>query len=154
MATGEYKYESADFSPVYSADKFYGVHGFVREYDVLNSGRMYCLSNNTTDLLNDSGAIIDWQQGNTVWTLKNDLPVYLMDGATLSDRVLKAGSKVIVRGVSANGFLYVCGEEGDDGVIRVIWPQVCGEDPYAAPGGRRMTYFFLHYDMYSGADDE
>lgn len=149
LTTGKYSYVPADY-----VTTLFAVYSYVREYGVMGDGRMYCLSNNFYDFFNYTGNIVDWQQSNTVWTLKNDLPLYEEDGITISDRVLKAGSNVIVRGVSANGFLYVCDEEGHGGVIRMIWPQELEEDPYAAPGGRRMTYYFLHYDSYTGADSE
>lgn len=149
LAAGEFRFE-----PSHADNRCvcYAVKSFAKEYGVPDGTRMYRLSNNWYDQYSYSvsgvGGVgpVDWQQNNTVWTLCHDLPLYELDGITISDQVLKSGSTIIIRGISANGYLFVCDEEGNGGVIRLIWPVEEPENPYAAPGGQRLIYYFSHFD--------
>jgi len=147
LAAGEFRFE-----PSHADNRCacYAVKSFAKEYDVPDGTRMYRLSNNWYDsysyTMKGEVGIVDWQQNNTVWTLCHDLPLYEMDGTTISNQALKAGSTIIIRGISANGYLFVCDEEGNGGIIRLIWPVEEPDNPYAAPGGRRLIYYFSNFD--------
>lgn len=125
------------------------VESLTHEYGVTSDGLLYHVFHGREDFLESP---FGWQQQNTLWELREDIPLYKKDGITLSGDVLKKGDRIIIRGISENGYLYLCDEKGTGGVIRLIRPELEPQDPFAAPGGRRLSYYFRGYDCFAYAD--
>ncbi len=125
------------------------VESLTHEYGVTSDGLLYHVFHGREDFLESP---FGWQQQNTLWQLREDIPLYKKDGITLSGDVLKKGDRIIIRGISENGYLYLCDEKGTGGVIRLIRPELEPQDPFAAPGGRRLSYYFRGYDGFAYAD--
>lgn len=125
------------------------VESLTHEYGVTSEGLLYHVFHGREDFLE---LPFGWQQQNTLWELREDIPLYTKDGFTLSGDVLKKGDRIIIRGISENGYLYLCDEKGTGGVIRLIRPELEPQDPFAAPGGRRLSYYFRGYDGFAYGD--
>lgn len=127
----------------------YYVESMTHEYGITSDGLLYHVSHGKVDSLDTP---FGWQQQNSVWTLQRDLPLYEMDGITVSGSVLQKGTKVIIRGISENGYLFLCNEKGTGGIVKLIRPEDEPQDPYTAPGGRRLSFYFCGYDGFAYAD--
>ena len=106
------------------------------EYGITTNGLLYHVSHGKEDSVS---APFGWQQQNSVWELQRDLPLYETDGISLSGVIIQKGTRILIRGISENGYLYICDENGKGGVIRLIRPENEPQDPYVAPGGRRLS---------------
>ena len=111
-----------------------GLFQFSHLYYV-TAGQLYHLS------FTASGKNADWQQENTLYLLKKDLPYEKVDGTT---GIMKKDTKVLVCGVNSDGDLFLVDEDGQYGYLYTTFDEVY-EAPIVNADGSRLYHYFAMY---------
>jgi len=94
----------------------------------------------------------EWQYARTIWQLKKDLPIYKEQGITLADRVIPAGSFVMVVSYSPDGWLKLVSDQNINGYVKITLDENGYWDAYAyaMPGEKPMDSYFKGYGGIAG----